>query len=88
MCEHSIVWGLGDLWYPNSEISSVLSYINVYLQAQSLTQVDTNRNGAVDLEEFMMIMQGGASGRVVDNRYATCSVQRATCNVYNVETTY
>jgi len=33
-----------------------------------IDEVDTNRNGAVDVEEFMMIMQGGASGRVVDNR--------------------
>lgn len=33
-----------------------------------INEVDSNRNGAVDIEEFMMIMQGGASGRLVDNR--------------------
>ena len=40
---------------------------NSYLTL-SLLQVDTNRNGVIDLEEFLIIMAGGATERIVDNR--------------------
>ena len=39
---------------------------NKILDRLSFGQVDTNRNGVIDLEEFLMIM--GSGERIVDNR--------------------